>query len=567
MGNTNNFEFSGKLRRLFYALIGLGIAAVVVGALINPEIGSQRLWANFLLNTIFFLGIALLGLFFIATHTMAYGGWHVLIRRIPEALSTFIPVGSVLLLVIVLGTYLGAHHLYHWSDTFLIQEQVTVQELRDYEAGMHHGSEEHHEEGAEHSEEGRHEEQQSNAAGHAAPVLTASLLQDHHETPQQAEGHGETVVVQHAAADGTHADTVTILSDTLAGHQEGQAADGHHEDAHHAGSAAAAAHSDGHGHGEESYSWYHGKVSAQADGHHGPETYAAAFASEPGDKTIENPHYDALLAHKAPFLNKNFFLIRFLFYIAIWISLAWLIRRASLREDAEGGLSWYIKSKKYSAIYMVLFGITSSTMAWDFLMSIDSHWFSTLYGWYNAASLWIACVAATTLLVIFLKNQGYLPQVNENHLHDLGKYLFGFSVFWTYLWFSQYMLIWYANLPEETFYYHMRNGDPAFRALFFINLGMNFFVPFFVLITRGAKRRVALMTVIAISLLCTHWLDLFLEIMPGTVGHAWSIGLVEIGMAAAFAGLFLLVVFRSLSRASLVPQKHPFYLESVNHHT
>ena len=113
----------------------------------------------------------------------------------------------------------------------------------------------------------------------------------------------------------------------------------------------------------------------------------------------------------------------------------------------------------------------------------------------------------------------------------------------------------------------MRNGSPVYRALFFVNLGMNFFVPFFVLITRGAKRRVALMAAIAASLVLTHWLDLFLEIMPGTVGDAWGIGLVEIGMLAAFAGLFLLVVFRSLTKASLVPQKHPFYLESVNHHT
>ena len=602
MGNTNNFEFTGRLKRLFLILMGLGAAAVVAGVLINPEISAQRVWANFLVNTIFFLGIGLLGLFFVATHTMAFGGWHVLVRRIPEALSTFIPVGVGLLLIIVAGAVTGSHHLYHWTDTFLVKDTVTVGDLRAYEAGLHHeGGEEHHEDASHDAEHDADHGTEPNAghgteldtthdvqhdtihdadhdAGHpedhstsqnsetAVPVLAASVSQD------AATGHDDH------GTDGTHATgegddahlatgSDTLHTDTL--HATDHAAAEHAGD--HASDEAKASHgaADGQGeaHGDERYDWYAGKVSAQYGNHHGHEMYAAQFASAAEGDQIANPHFDKLLAHKAPYLNKSFFAIRFAAYGLIWISLFYLIRRASLREDKEGGLVWYKRSKMYSATYMVLFGITSSMMAWDFLMSIDAHWFSTLYGWYNAASLWVATVASITLILIYLKNQGYLPQVNENHLHDLGKYMFGFSVFWTYLFFSQYMLIWYANLPEETFYFHMRNGDPAYRALFFINLGMNFFVPLFVLITRNAKRRVGLMAAIATSLVLTHWLDLFLEVMPGTVGTAWGIGLVELGMLAAFAGLFLFVVFRSLSRASLVPQKHPFYLESVNHHT
>ncbi len=587
MGNTNNFEFNGRLKRIFLLMMGIGVLAVVAGLLINPQISGQRIWANFLVNTVFFLGIALLGLFFIATHTMAYGGWHVLIRRIPEAISTFIPVGVGLLLIVVLGAVMGRHHLYHWTDTFLVQDTVSVAELREYEAHLHHGDDH----GDEHGDE-LHDEDHGGtgslfsprsadpANGNASPdrtmkngmpVLAASLVSAQDEVNEvtstlpedeqiavqgmvgtDVEGEGMDTVVENATDLVEDHDIVHLLIDG-ADHAE------EHQTVLDEGWGLRS--------GGTDYSWYHGKVSHQSELHHGHQMHASEYASEAEGKLIANPHFDKLLAHKAPYLNKTFFSLRFIGYAIIWIGLFFLIRRASLAEDRDGGMVWYKRSKVYSAIYMVLFGITSSTMAWDFLMSIDSHWFSTLYGWYNAASLWIACLAATTLILIYLKNQGYLPQVNENHLHDLGKYMFGFSVFWTYLWFSQYMLIWYANLPEETFYYHMRNGDPVYRGLFFLNLGLNFFVPFFVLITRNAKRRVALMTAIAASLFLSHWLDIFLEVMPGTVGHAWGLGLLEAGMLLAFAGLFLMVVFSSLAKASLVPHKHPFYLESVQHHT
>ena len=570
MGNSNYFAYTGKHRRLFLGMMALGIAAIVIGLLINPTIGSTRIWANFLVNTIFFLGIALLGLFFVATHTMAFGGWHLLVRRIPEALSTFIPVGVGLLLVVVVGTLMNGHHLYHWTDTFLTQDTVTVEDLRAYEAD-HHG----------HGDEAEHGDEHAQAS-EPEHNLIASLGQEHdaeHAGATQDDGHGADVhaVDAHEGDDG-HSAEGHDADHAAEGHDDGHAAANDHGDDGHGGDAAAAdhglashdaaGHTDGdHGEAAGEYKWYYGKVSKQGSGHHAPAAYAGDYTDIAATTLIANPHFDALLGHKEPFLNKTFFTIRFAFYALVWIGCFWGLRRASLREDQEGGLKWYHSSKRWAAAFMVLFGVTSSMMAWDFLMSIDAHWFSTMYGWYNAASLWVACVAVTTLLVIYLKNQGYMPQVNESHLHDLGKYLFGFSVFWAYLWFSQYMLIWYANLPEETVYFHARNGDPVYRTLFFVNLGMNFFVPFLVLVTRNAKRKVALMAGMAASLVITHWLDIFLEVMPGTVGDGWSIGLLEIGMLVAFAGLFLFIVFRGLSKASLVPQKHPFYLESVTHHT
>ena len=556
MGNTNNFEFTGKQRRLFLGLIVVGIALAVIGGLLG-DINSTRIWANLLVNSIFFMGIGLLGLFFVATHTMAYGGWYVLVRRIPEAISTFIPYGVAAMFVVVLGTYLGAHHLYHWTDTFIIQEKVTVAELIEYEENLrhhegHHGDDHHEDDhGDDHGED--------HGAEHGSlsvPVLSASLLQDGHSDHQHAEDHHGNDGHGHAQEDGDH------------GHPAG-----HHDDEHHGDDAHADNHDDEHhyGHGshgdDEHYTWWHNQVSEQGDGHHGAHYYADDYKGVAATDSIVNPHFDGLIAHKSGYLNKNFWTGRFLIYAALWIMLGMAIRRASLREDKEGGLKWYDKSRVYSAAYMLIFGVTSAMAFWDYLMSIDTHWFSTMYAWYSTCSIWVATLATTILMVIYLKGQGYLPQVNANHLHDLGKYLFGFSVFWTYLWFSQYMLIWYANLPEETFYYHMRNGDPAYRALFYFNLIANFGVPFLVLVTRGAKRKVRVMTGLAAWLAVTHWLDIFLGVMPGTVGQEWGISALEIGMLMAFVGLFLYVVFNSLSKAPLTPQKHPLYMESVTHTT
>jgi len=275
-------------------------------------------------------------------------------------------------------------------------------------------------------------------------------------------------------------------------------------------------------------------------------------------------HLDAVLEHKQPYLNMPFFIARTVFYLGGWIFFAYMLRRFSLRSDKDPDLKYFRKSITFGAGFLVFFAVTSSTASWDWIMSIDAHWFSTLFGWYIFISMFVSGIAVIILLVIFLKSRGYLPHVNKEHMHDLGKYLFGFSIFWMYLWFSQYMLIWYANIPEETVYFITRIEEH--KVLFYTNIIINFFAPFLILLPRKAPRANVAMVVAAVIVFVGHWIDIFLALMPGILGSDTTIGLPEIGLTIGYAGLFLWVVFRSLSRASLVPVNHPYFKESQEYH-
>lgn len=281
-----------------------------------------------------------------------------------------------------------------------------------------------------------------------------------------------------------------------------------------------------------------------------------------------NPNYDAIIAGKSGFLNIPFYLIRTVVYLGIWAYFSWKLRQLSLAEDRLGGTVWFHKSINASALFLVLYAVTSSMAAWDWVMSVDTHWFSTMFGWYVFASWWVSGIAAIALTAIFLKQAGYLKALTSNHMHDLGKLMFGFSIFWTYVWFSQFMLIWYANLPEEAVYYNQRLGgfEGRYTGIFFFNLVINFVFPFLGLMTRDAKRQMIIMKIVCIAILIGHWSDFYLMFMPGTL-KAESGFLIEIGVAAIFLGAFLIVFSRRLASASLVPVNHPFLDESVHHTT
>src|SRR5688572_8694535 len=143
---------------------------------------------------------------------------------------------------------------------------------------------------------------------------------------------------------------------------------------------------------------------------------------------------------KKTWLSNGFYLGRMAFYAAIWIGFSFYLRKLSRQEDVIGGVGNLKKSMIASSIFLVLFGVTSSTGAWDWLMSINFHWFSTMFGWYTFAGMWVTGLCMITLIVLHLKRQGLMPWVNENHIHDLTKLIFAFSIFWTYVWFSQYKI-------------------------------------------------------------------------------------------------------------------------------
>ena len=373
------------------AMVVIGLLALVYGWIAGLE--ADRIYANLHLNSFYFVSMGLIGLFFVAVHAIAESGWQVSMQRVGEAMSMFIPVGGIIMLIVFLSG--GMHHLFEWT----------------------------------------------------------------------------------------------------------------HED-----------------------------------------------------------HLDRILIKKVPYLNQPFFYIRFVVFFAGWVLLAWLIRKTSRQLDMNGDIQYFHRLRKYSAFYVVFLAITSVVSSWDWLMSIDAHWFSTLYGWYVFSSMLVTGFSMIVIFVFVLQRMGYMKHVNEEHIHDMGKYMFGLSIFWAYLWFSQYMLIWYANIPEETIYFYERLK--YFDTVFYFNLIVNFVLPFLLMMPRNAKRVYWVVIPVAVLIFIGHWVDLYQLIMPGAVGHeAAGIGFLEIGTTIGFLGLFMLVTFWGLSKAPLVPKNHPFYEESLHYHT
>jgi hypothetical protein len=273
--------------------------------------------------------------------------------------------------------------------------------------------------------------------------------------------------------------------------------------------------------------------------------------------------HDEIIQGKSAYLNVWFFWIRTLIYFTTYFLFLRGFKKRSLEEDERGGTDLHFKNYKRGAMFLVFFAVFSSTSAWDWLMSIDVHWFSTLYGWYTFAGMWCSAMVVLVITTMYLKKLGYLPKVNESHIHDLGKWTFATSFLWSYLWFSQFMLIWYANIGEEVTYYAMRIEN--FKFLYFAMFIINFAFPMLILMSRDAKRNFGILTAIGLIILAGHWLDVYIMVSAGSLGANATIGFIEIGMALMVLGAFVFVVLRNLTKAPLTPVNHPFLDESVHH--
>lgn len=278
-------------------------------------------------------------------------------------------------------------------------------------------------------------------------------------------------------------------------------------------------------------------------------------------------HYDELVVYKQPFLNKYFYWIRTFAFIGTFVFAANWFRKQSLKMDGLTGddlRTQHLLTYRRAALFLVVFAVFSSVLAWDWLMSIDVHWFSTLYGWYVFAGMWIGAMITGVVLVLYLKSKGHLPQVNNSHIHDMGKWVFAVSFLWTYLYFSQFMLYWYANIPEEVTYFKARIDDHPWLmwGMFFIN----FAVPMLFLMSRDAKRNPRFLIGVGTVILIGHWLDLCQLVLPGSLGtHFENIGLLEIGFFLAFLGLFIYRVLTALTKAPLTVVNSPYLEESIHH--
>lgn len=390
----DQFTFTDKSKKIFIALILIGVASIIYGV-VDGDVSGHRIWTSALINGWFFFSTALMGTVFIAINSAAQSGWIVVLKRVFEAVSLYVPIGAVTLIIVFIASSLHWNHIYHWMD---------------------------------------------------------------------------------------------------------------------------------------------------------PEAVA----------------HDPILQHKEPYLNLPFWWTRAIVMLGVWTLFTLIYRRKSLKEDMEGGTKIYKASMVTSAIFLVFFGYTSVVAAWDWLMSIDAHWFSTLYGWYVFSGMWISGMIMVFLITHYLMSKGYLKEVNASHIHDLGKFIFGISFLWTYLFFSQFMLIWYADIPEEVTYYIPRIND--YTVSFWSMVMINFLVPMLFLMSKTTKRNRNILAFVSVIIFFGHWMDIYYLITPGAMKADGQIGVVELGMMLGYLGLFLFVVFRELAKAPLVVKNHPLLDESKHHH-
>ena len=283
-------------------------------------------------------------------------------------------------------------------------------------------------------------------------------------------------------------------------------------------------------------------------------------------------NHDEILKGKSGFLSPTFFTIWTILTIGLWALFGYKLRTISREVDdtpltVEEGKAYQYKNTVWAAVFIFWFALTvASVTPWLWLMSINAHWFSTMYSWYTFASTFVPGVAFITLFVIYLKNLGYLEFTNDEHLHDLGKFQFAFSIFWTYLWFSQFMLIWYANISEETIYFKTR-FEGAYSGLFYLNLVINFLAPLLIYMSRNSKRNYAVVTFMSVALIFGHWIDFFQMVFGSTMKDHVPMNFFDFGLAAGFIGLIMWNTARVLGKYPLIPQNHPFLKESIIHHT
>ncbi len=402
------FEIPGNLKTWSYALIGVGLLALILGFVqkgLSKDEHEQAIFIGTIMyNTIFWTLVCNASMFFICVTTLAMGGWQHVFRRVPEAISTLVPIfGSITLFVLLFVVFTGKHDIYHWLDT----------------------------------------------------------------------------------------------------------------------------------------------------------------------KAVDA---DPILRGKSGFLSVKFFTIWSILAIGLWSFLGYRIRLLSNEADQAQfdnvtGAQFIYRSAVRAAMFLGWFGLTvGSTVPWLWMMSITPHWYSTMYSWYTFASSFVSGVSLMALWVIYLKNKGYLEYTTQEHLHDIGKFMFAFSIFWTYLWFSQYMLIWYANIPEETIYFKSR-VQGAYKGIFFFNLIINFLCPLLILMKRAAKRNYTLVTFMAVLILFGHWIDFYQMVMGSISKDEVTLGWLDFGILSLFVGLMILFVARALASKPLVPKYHPFLKEGIIHHT
>jgi hypothetical protein len=280
---------------------------------------------------------------------------------------------------------------------------------------------------------------------------------------------------------------------------------------------------------------------------------------------VANPNYDKIIAHKGAYFANWFFWLRTLMYIGTFMVFSYLFRKWSLLEDESPDLNLHYKQFRRSAVFLVLFAVFSSMLSWDWIMSIDVHWFSTLFGWYLFSGMWVGFMIFLNLALIWLRSKGYYQEVTESHMHDISKWMFAISMLWSYLWVSQFLLIWYANIPEEVTYYTQRFFSD-YQIPFMLTFLVNFAVPFYSLLPRDTKRNPNFIVPVGLLIFVGHFADVYLLVIPGTMFDHNEFGIFEVGLFLGFLGFYINRTLSALSKAPLIALNHPMLQESKDLH-
>jgi len=276
---------------------------------------------------------------------------------------------------------------------------------------------------------------------------------------------------------------------------------------------------------------------------------------------------DKLLQAKSWWLNVPGFTVRLVVFVGLWLLLAFSLVRVSRQRDQNGDLGLLRRAKRNSSIFLVVFALSFTLASMDWIMSIEPHWYSTIFGIYSFAGVFQSGLAALAIFAIMLRRLGPLEGVlSEEHLHDLGKLIFAFSTFWMYIWFSQYMLIWYSNIPEEAVYLvHRQEGSWAIFTV--LNVVFNWVIPFVVLLPKWTKRNEGVLLKVGIIILIGHWIDLYWMILPPFMTTGPQLGIWEIGPIAGALSAAAYLTFRAFSKSNPVPTNEPMLIESLHYHS
>lgn len=273
-----------------------------------------------------------------------------------------------------------------------------------------------------------------------------------------------------------------------------------------------------------------------------------------------------LVGFKGFWLSRPFFLLRAVVYVGVWFVLSRAILVESRRQDDDGDPIHTRRNARLSVMFIVAFALTYCGASFDWIMSLEPEWFSTIFGVYNFAGCFSSGLALLCVFTVHLMQRGPLKGVvTGEHLHDLGKLLFAFSTFWMYIWFSQYMLIWYANIPEEAVYFTRRMSG-AWGSLMLLNVFLNWVVPFLALMPTGTKRSPAILMKVALAVLAGRWLDLYMMLGPSLGSADAFFGVWEVAAIATLVGVTALAITSAFRRAAAIPLRDPYLQESLHHH-